>query len=62
RVSVLDNRLSLSQELLDMVRVQAHGATVDALEQVVVWLVALCALIALFQLYGILAWNHSPLL
>jgi uncharacterized Rmd1/YagE family protein len=60
RLKLLGDRFRVLAELLELCRTlgaQSHG---EALERAILWLVAVCATIALFQLAGFAGWLPAP--
>ncbi|KAI3433802.1 hypothetical protein D9Q98_003606 [Chlorella vulgaris] len=59
RVHLLNDRFSVMQELLDILRVHVQTSYYSVLEHVVMWLVGVCAIVGVAQLVA-LAWWKPP--
>ncbi|KAL4424431.1 hypothetical protein ABPG77_006369 [Micractinium sp. CCAP 211/92] len=59
RVQLLNDRFSVMQELLDILRVHAQKSYYSQLEAAVMWLVGVCAVVAVFQLAALAYWKPA---
>ncbi|PRW58617.1 Sporulation RMD1 isoform B [Chlorella sorokiniana] len=59
RVQLLNDRFSVMQELLDILRSHAQKSYYSQLEAAVMWLVGLCAVVAVFQLVFLSFWKPA---
>lgn len=57
RVQILNDRFSVMQELLDILRVHAQKSYYSQLESAVMWLVGICAVVAVGQLVALAFWK-----
>lgn len=59
RVQLLNDRFSVMQELLDILRSHAQKSYYSRLEAAVMWLVGICAVVAVFQLVFLSFWKPA---
>lgn len=59
RLSLLNDRFSVIQELLELCRTLRFQAEYARLDTIVMWLVGICAVLAVVQLVGFLGWRPS---
>lgn len=59
RVQLLNDRFSVMQELLDILRVHAQQSYYSQLEAAVMWLVGVCAVVAVGQLAALAFWKPA---
>lgn len=57
RLTLLNDRFSVVSEMLELCRTLGHQIQLENLDSIIIWLLAVCVILALFQLAGILGWR-----
>lgn len=58
RIDTVNERFGVLREMLELCRTLGQQAKYAMLESIIMWLVGVCVLLAVFQLFGLLGWRH----
>lgn len=58
RIDTVNERFGVLREMLELCRTLGQQAKYAMLESIIMWLVGVCVLLAIFQLFGLLGWRR----